>query len=275
MYSEVRVVSQIKNATVRLEDLGGNEFARANPDANGFASFRGLAVPQEFRAVSRIGQAELRLDVNNFHQYPAVMRLSLLSTLQSLYRQSHPERSRQEIDRRLRNALRLPATLNLAVGIFEPNPVFSDLAFLREGARRGDWQAFLQSVIDDAEAGRSHAYILTEEALTTPLTGLASGLEVQTLEMARRTLQKNMRFENVSSSRSQRVLVPFISLVAGPASLGGQFLLGVGTGVTGNLVGGVTKGVFGWAANQMGLNYGTGDQLKEIQQTLDLSLIHI
>ena len=61
---------------------------------------------------------------------------------------------------------------------------------------------------------------------------------------------------------------PSISLVAGPTSLAGQFLLGIGTGLGGNLATAGVNAVLGWAANQLGLNYGTAGQLQEISAQL-------
>lgn len=281
MTAEVRVVSRIKSATIRLEDMDGHVFASGKGNVNGMVFFRNVTVPTSFRAVSTIGNTELRLDVDNYRENPAVMRLSILSTLQSLYREKHPDLSHEEIDKRIRATFQLPPQLDLSVGLFEPNPVFSDLAFLRGVAANGSWEGFAEEQLARAEEGRVHRFLLTLEALTTPIDSEGANFDpelVSEVEAARAKLQERLGYSPAARAQLQGVLdggvppgnliAPHISAVAGPASLGGQFLLGISTGITGNLIGGGSKALVGWCANQMGLNYGTSGQLQAIEATL-------
>lgn len=264
VFVETRVVNPLPGVTVHLRGLDGSELAEGVTNGDGIAAFRDLDLPDRFRAVASFENSdkELSLEVDGYHARQRVLRLSILSTLQSELHRRHPELTMAQIDERIRAALQLHPSVDLAVGLLEPNAVFSDLAFLRATRQLG--VEGLSSVLGQADgpiSGRS--YLLTRTDLETPVAGLGGSLD-QRLDQQREALKKRLGGPNASDT-AVNIATDFIS---GPSSLGGQFLLGVGTGITGNLAGDGLSFVFGWAAKQMGFNFGSGNQLAEIASTV-------
>jgi hypothetical protein len=270
VFVEARVVNPLPDVTVRLVGPDGSELASGKTRANGIAAFRNVSLPDNFRALASFENSDkhLSLEVRGFHQRHHALRLTILSTLQSEFHRLHPELSMEQVDERIRSALRLHPSVNLGVGLIEPNPVFSDLDFLR--ATRGLGVDGLSSLLGPAgspSSGRS--YLLSQLDLQTPITGLGADLD-RRLDLERQVLARRLAAStpviNLSEDNPGNPLAS--DFISGPSSLGGQFLLGVGTGVTGNLVGDGLSFVFGWAAKQMGYNFGSGNQLAEIATTV-------
>jgi hypothetical protein len=258
---------RVPGVSIRLENLDGSVIAEDTANADGIADFQNLAVPDQFRAVTRIGSQEFVRLARNFHSNPSVLDIDVLSTLQSSFQASRPDLTPEQADQELRRLLSLPPTLDLGAGLREPNSLFSGLAFLRFAQAQGGLEGFGQT-LQQGESG-PYVFSLTNEVLLTPFSGPDAEL--------------NARLEDVRLHLAQRVFgdrppltyhpgspaVPLgQDLLLGPSSLVGQFALGVATGVTGNLLDTGAKGVLGWASKQMGGNFGEGNQLAEISATL-------
>ena len=269
MVARLYVGGDVANATLRVEDTAGQVLATGTTNRNGMAYFENVVAPPDIRVIASVPgfSQELRAELRGFDQSKSQARVSLLSTLVSSLMQSNPGLSLSEAESRIKQAMSIPDGVNINIGLDEPNPVYSDIALLRAAGANGGWTSYSQSVLDQAEAGSGRRYQLSIDQLDRPLLGLESGL-ASVAEASRLRLQKRLRIPDATSADLATRHTPSISLIAGPASLGGQFLLGIGTGVGGNVATAGINAVFGWAANQMGLNYGTGGQLDEIEGEL-------
>ena len=270
VFVEARVINPLPDVQVQLVGPDGTVLASGRTAENGIAAFRNLSLPDDFRALASFANTDkkLSLEVKGFHQRPHLLRMTILSSLQSEYQRLHPELTSQQVDDKIRAALRLHSSVNLSMGLIEPNPIFSDLAFLRATHNLGvEGLNPVAGRTGSLESGRS--YLLSQLDLQTPISGLGGDLdrrlEAERMVMARR-LAGGARAENPPDYNPGNALTS--DFIPGPSSLGGQFLLGVGTGVTGNLVGDGLSFVFGWAAKQMGYNFGSGNQLAEIYTTV-------
>lgn len=269
MVARLYLGGDVANATLRVEDAGGQVLASGTTNRNGMVYFENFVAPSDFRLVASLPDfgGEFRAELRDFDQTNRQARVSLLSTLVSLYLESHPDLSLAEAERQIKLATSIPEGVDLNIGLDEPNPSFSDIALLRAAGANGGWGAHSQSVLSQAEAGTGRRYLLSVDQLDRPLLGLEDGLSA-VAEASRVRLQKRLRIPDATTDQLAIRHTPSISLIAGPASLGGQFLLGIGTGVGGNVASAGLNAVFGWAANQMGLNYGTSGQLSEIEGQL-------
>jgi len=255
-------------ATIRLEALSGQLLAQARTNGGGYAFFRNQSFPQDMRAVARLeGEGlEFAAELRGFTGERQAL-INVPTTLASRYLRSHPELTLPQAEERIRLALALPASLSLGFGIAEgPGGYFSHIACFHDAKQRGGLEAWLQHALRLAEQGQGTPILLRGSDLANPLTGLGSVSLDQVANLARRTVQNRMA---AVAGQSPQTLRRGEILIEGPASLAGQFLLGVGTGVVGNVATAGIKAVFGWASNQLGLNYGTGSQLAEILSTLD------
>ncbi len=261
----------IPGASLRLESHDGTVLGTGTADDNGIVFFRNVSVPSDFRAVATLPNSpvEFKAEVRGYSQNNKHVRVSLPTTLAFRYREAHPEVSVDQSESAAKQLLNMPEAADLSIGPEGINPFFSDVAFLRAAGAEGDLDAFTDEVVtrDVAQPGAGHYYLLSPDQLDRPISGLDPGL-LATIESVRQAQADRLHIEPATGQQLDVRYTPTISLVAGPASLGGQFLLGVGTGLAGNLLTGGTKAVVGWAANQMGLNYGTSGQLEEISAEL-------
>lgn len=267
--------TDISGASFRIEGLDGSVLATGTTGPNGHVFFENLSLPANFRAIALVPGSDVPFSaqLRGFDPTNRQVHISILSTLASEVMQARPELSLTQAEGLVKRALRLPDTLQLGLSLGEPNPVFSSIAFWRETASNGGWNAYKQELLvlfDNLEAQKGESPIhfwLSLDQLDRPITGLEPGLSA-VAEQARLRLAERYRVKQVSGAAAQVRYGPPLILISGPASLGGQFLLGVTTGVAGNVLTAGINGLLGWAANQMGLSYGTSGQLQEISEQL-------
>lgn len=270
--------TDVAGASIRLLRSDGSLIAQQTANANGHVYFNNVSVPRSFTAVATVpnSQFEFSAQVRDYHLNNKHVYISLLTTLASRYRAAHPELSIEQAESRLKRAMAIPAVVDLSVGPQALNPFFSELAFYRAASEEGGVDALLEQ-LDEAEsataqtvAAPSRSFVLTRDLLDRPLPAgnLDDGLSFHA-EAARQSLAARLRVAPAAGDALALRYSPPMSFVAGPTSLGGQFLLGIGTGLGGNLLTAGVNAVFGWAANQLGLNYGTSGQLAEIEGELN------
>ncbi|MBT9587229.1 hypothetical protein IV102_28050 [bacterium] len=266
----VNLGADIADASVRLVSSDGTTLATGTTNANGLVFFHNVLVPNNFRAVATVpgSNEELSAEIQGYSQNNKQAHISLLTTLVSRYLRSHPGLSLPEAENQVRMAVKLPNVVNVEIGPLEPNPFFSDVALWRAAGEAGGWSVFSQQLLNQAELGQGRLYRLSLDQMDRPIHGLERGLS-EVAEFARLRLAGRLGVRPAAGAALTRHYVPSITLIEGPSSLGGQLLLGIGTGLGGNLLTAGLNGVVGWAANQLGLNYGTSGQLKEIEQQLD------
>ena len=272
---EVDLGTATQGAVVRLEDLSGNVLATGTSNLTGLVFFHEVVLPADFRAVAQPPgtNEEFAAELRDFDPSNQRIRITLLTTLTSRYLRMHPELSLDEAQSRLKAALDIPEIVDPVIGISEPSPFFSDIEFWQTAGRGGGWVPFTQSLLDQLGQGQAQSFLLTQADLDTPVAGLESAL-APIAELARTRLQARLATGHQALNQGEKATrSPSIALLEGPSTLHGQFLLGTTTGVVGNTITfGVLhagKAVFGWAANQLGLNYGTTGQLQEIEATLN------
>lgn len=275
LYLGLPAVSQ--RATVRLEDLSGARLAEGETLRDGLTIFKNVTLPSDFRAIARINGSsiEFSAEIRGLKErWPIV--INVLTTLTSRYLREHPGLDLPTAEARVRQALGLPQVLLLDAGIHEgPAGFFSHVNFFQAASRQGGFEALVQQVLQRIDAGQAAIpYQLTYEDLQAPVRGLGdAALDLQANQAAA-LLRRRLGLPARPPARA--ALRGPILAAEGPTTLKGQFLLGVGTGITGNLITGVANdiflgtfhAVFGWAINQLGLNYGTTGQLNEIYTTL-------
>lgn len=266
--AQVNLAGEVANARVSLVTEDGALLAQATTNSSGVAFLRPLAVPANFRVVAKMpdSTAEFTAEVQNFGANNRYARVSLLTNLASRYYRSHPGVSLAEAETRIKTAVNVPNGLDLEIGPNEPNPFFSDLAFLRAASENGGLEAFSTRLLGQAEIGQGRFYRFSRDQASRPLSGLDGGLDT-VVEQQRLNVGRRLRIPN-DPGNPQRY-IPSISLIDAPTSLGGQFLLGIGTGLTGNILSAGVSGLLGWGAQQMGLNFGTSGQLKAIADQLN------
>ncbi|MEM7585259.1 MAG: hypothetical protein AAF560_17850, partial [Acidobacteriota bacterium] len=262
--AELYLGTGVADASLLLETSAGVTLATGTTNRDGVVFLSVEDVPKELRAVATVpgSDEEFSAEIRG-----ARARISLITTLASRYRQGHPDVSLEEAEDRIKQALDLPADIWVD-GLVEGNVLHSDIAVWRAASESGGWKAYSQEILNRAEDGRSVAHRLSRDQLSRRISGLESGL-ADVAELARTRLQSRLGIPDAEGDESERRYPP-ISLVNGPESLAGQFLLGIGTGLGGNLVTAGVNAVIGWAANQMGLNYGTAGQLQEIENQLNV-----
>ena len=277
-YANLALGGSVPNTTFRVEDLNGTVLATGVSNRHGELTLTDLNLPNDIRVVARVGASQIEFSrvMFNYGRKPFIARVNLLSTLVDAYHRTHAV-DWVESERVVRNALMLPPTLNLMVGMEEPNPVFSDFAFLHAVVTAGGWEPFLQQFLSDAEAGHKRMFQLSLGDLITPFQGLDSDLN-RGVEYTRHRLSVHLGYEGHTPERgtTRRIsshISPVLDETGG--SVVGDFFFGVSQGITGNVIGGVTTTALGWAANEMGLNYGTGGQLNDIQNTLNSVLTEL
>jgi hypothetical protein len=265
----------VSGASFRIEGLDGSVLATGTTGENGYVFFENLSLPANFRAVAQVPGSDVSFSaqLRAFDPTNRQVHISILSTLASELMQARPELSLPEAEGLVKRALRLPDALQLGLSLGEPNPVFSSIAFWRETGAHGGWNAYKQELLAlfnnlQAQKGVSPIHFwLSLDQLDRPITGLEPGLNA-VAEHARLRLADRYRVKQASAAGARVFYGPPLILLEGPTSLGGQFLLGVTTGLGGNLLSAGLKGVLGWGTNQMGLNYGTSSQLQEISEQL-------
>lgn len=271
--------TDVAGANIRLLRQDGSLIAQQAANANGHAYFENLVMPENFTAVASVPGsdfefcAEIRnYRLNNKHAY-----ISLLTTLACRYHQAHPELTIDQAETRLKQALAIPGVVDLAIGPQAINPFFSDIAFFRAASQEGGIETLLNQLMafeatanQNVTESNSRSFLLTLDQLDRPLPsgGLDPALLAQA-DSARQHLAQRLGVSPATGDQLGLRYSPSISFVAGPSSLGGQFLLGIGTGLGGNLLTAGVNAVVGWAANQLGLNYGTAGQLAEIEGELN------
>jgi len=267
----------VQGARISALDPAGAELASTT--TNGSGTFQLEApFPPDFRLVARPlnTQQEFSLEVRGYAGRPFWAQITVPTSLVSDYLRTHPELSLSQAESAIKAGLNIPAGLSPSIGIEEsPRNPFSHIAFWRQAGQSGGYPAYRDSVLRQLGTGQDLAFVLTPEQLRSPITGLDPGLEA-VAEEARTSLATYLVFSSESLAFNPAAKVMRRSEVRakgfgpeGPSNLVGQFLLGTTTGVVGNLLTFGTKALLGWAANQMGLNYGTGGQLNEIQTTLN------
>lgn len=261
--AQVNLVGEVSGANVKMVGEDGSVLAQATTTSSGVAFLHPLIPPENFTIVAGLpgSTQELRLEVLNYGADPKVARVNLLTTLAGRYFRSHPGISLREAEARVKSAAKIPGALDLEVGLNEPNPFFSDLTFLRFASEHGGVEALMSDVLAEAESSQGRFYRFSHDQASRPLSNL-NGLE-SLANIQRLTLAQRLNIPD--NPNSQLRFLPSISLIDAPTSLGGQFLLGLGTGVGGNLV----TDMLGWGVQAMGLNFGTGGQLKEIADQLN------
>ncbi len=256
---------------MRLETLDGTVLATGETNANGAVFFRQVQVPSNFRVVATVpgSNVELSAQIRGFQGNNKQARVSLLTTLADRYAQAHPDQGIEEAERIIKRLTNLPMGVDVSLGPEEINPFYSDIALLRAAGLNGGWEAYSESLLgQNSTTGPGTYFLLSPSQLNRPITGLEPGLQ-ETAESIRQALATRLgvQQEIPTEMLGTEILASFLT-GDGPASLGGQILLGVGAGLGTNLLSDGINGVIGWAANQMGLNYGTSGQLKEIESEL-------
>ncbi len=269
--AEVYLGAPVEDATVRLLALDGSELARGSSNADGLVFFHNVNLPGDFRAVATLPDSneEFRAEMRSFDHLNRRAHIDLLTTLVSDYMQANPGMAYAEAESRIKAAAAIPHAVDLSIGLHEPNPVFSSIAAWRAAGESGGWSTFAQDFLTRAEDGISTPYRLSRDQLYRPISGLEPALN-QVAERDRVRTQQRLGIPDATPAQLQIRHAATPSLIAGPAGLAGQFLLGVSTGVAGNVATTALDDVLGWAANQLGMNYGNGDsqQLEEIYQQL-------
>lgn len=265
----VELGGPVPRALVRLVGEDGSVYASATSDSTGMVYFKNVSVPGNFRAVTQLpgSTVELAAEIQGYHQKRRQARISLLTTLVSRYVHTHPGVSLAEAESRIRAAAKIPAGLDIESGPLDPNPFYSDFALLSAAGSSGGWEAFSGQFLTQAENNQGRLYRLSLDQLDRPIPGLEPGLSAVT-NSSRLRMAERLQITQATGAALSLRYVPTISFISGPVSLGGQFLLGIGTGLGGNVVTAGVNGVIGWAANQMGLNYGTSGQLNQINAEL-------
>lgn len=259
----------VPGATLQLVGLDGRVLATGVTNRNGMVYFENLTAPLDFRAVATLPgfQRDFRAELRGFDQANRQVRISPLTDLVSRYMEKHPDAALREAESRIKVAVQVPEAVSVGIGLDEPNPVFSDLALLRAAGQNGGWVAYSARVVEQAESGGGRHYFMSVDQLDRPLGGLESGL-LPVAEACRVRLQRRLGIPDASPERLAVTLPQPFTLVGGAEGLGGQVLFRIGTGVASNLIASGVKVVFGWAANQLGLNFGTSGQLAEINSEL-------
>ncbi len=250
----------VAGADVELQGTDGTSLERGTTDASGTVYLHASALPPAFRLVARPrGTAfEFAREIRGYAGDKRVLTLNVPTTLVSLDLRSRGG-SLEEVEARIKAALRIPQEYDLADGLEEsPRSPFSHLAFFRAAGQQGGFAKLI---------GRPDgAYILTPAQLSTPVQGLEPGL-AEIAEETRTTLAsylvfsgESVRFTPSSSSAASSAIRSRVFA----ETEGGQYLSGVTQGITGNLI----TGLFGFIAHQLGFNDGTQRQLDQIQSQL-------
>jgi len=259
----------IGGAAVRVEALDGTPLGSATTGQSG-NFFLPVAPPRDFRVlVTPAGSdQEFAAEVRGYQSH--LVFVNVPTTLASRYLRSHPGATLEDAEARTRRVLNLPQGLNLSEGIEEsPRNPFSHIAFWRAAGQAGGWAAYSATILGQMESASGRAaYVLTKSQLATPLTGLEAGLLVPA-EAIRANLARTLVFSIESNAYNPANLVAGVLpkgelLAPADGDITGSFLFGCATGLGGNILTDAVGGIIGWAANQMGYNYGTSGQLNEI-----------
>ncbi|MBN9417138.1 MAG: hypothetical protein J0I12_16965 [Candidatus Eremiobacteraeota bacterium] len=266
----------ISGARFRLVGQDGTQIAEGITNDNGIVFFDNLALPANFHAEATVPGSDIRFaaEMRNFNPRERQVHISVLSTLASEVAQARGLNI-EDAEALVKKGLKLPSGLKTGVALLEPNPVFSSLAVFREAGRNGGWAAYRQQLLDQAERASTggsnfqpRVYQVTEDMLDRPIPGLETGLS-QAVNSARLTMAAKLNIEQATGARlNMRFRPPLVFMVEGPSSLGGQFLLGIATGLGGNILTDAVGSAVGWGANMLGLNFGTSGQLTQIESQL-------
>lgn len=266
--------ADLPGATLRIASLDGTTLASGTTSPQGLVHFPNLALPQNFQAFATLpnSNVEFSAQLRDFDPRNRQVHISVLSTLASEVMQARPGLSLTQAENIVREALDLPATLQLGVSLGEPNPLFSSLAFFREAGANGGWESYKNQILTLAQPSAQQApaprhFLFSFDLLQQPVSGLEPGLSTA-VEAARLETRKRLNIAPGHTIPADVRFDPPLVLLDPPTSIGGQFLFGVAQGITGNVVGDIASGLLGWASNQLGLHYGTGDQLNEISEQL-------
>lgn len=266
MVAKLYLGSFTGNSTIIIQGLDGTQLATAQTNSAGVAFFHNFTVPSDFRALARPqgSNVEFAAELRGFDQTNRQAVINVPTTLVSRYLKAHPGVSLTEAETRIRRALLVPENLMLDIGVGEAtNGFFSHIDFFRKASAQGGFEAFMSRVLDRAG---SEAFTLEATDLDGPITGLGDARLDAIANTARQKMRAQIRPrpDSVARVSSKGELT-----AQDDGGLAANLLLGVGTGIGGNLITAGANAVVGWAANQMGLNYGTQGQLEQIQKTLN------
>ncbi|XOF32335.1 MAG: hypothetical protein ACL93V_09810 [Candidatus Electrothrix sp. YB6] len=236
--------------------------------------FDHLSLPKDFRAYATVPGSGIQFSaqLRDFDPTKRQVHISVLSTLASEVMQAEPDLTLSQAEALVKKALVLPDSLQLGISLREPNPVFSSLAFFRKASENEGWVTYKNNIVSLARefqysSPQPRRFLISLDQLHHPITGLETGLS-DAVEAVRLETTDRIGFTPASNLDMNQLFDPPVIFLASPTSVGGQFLFGVAQGITGNVVGDVANGILGWAANQLGLNYGTTGQLQEISEQL-------
>lgn len=266
---------RVPDATLRLQDGSGAVLGTASTDQSGTAVFHHVVVPRVARVVGGIpgSSAEFAVELRDFDPHTSQAEISILSTLISQYMAAHPEASLAQAESLVKAQAGVPEVS--APFFHEPYPYFSTLAMLRTAGERGGWTTFSNEFLQQLDAPLAQStdgstasslpthYRLNQGVVERPVAGLDEGLQ-RVAELARRDLKRRYHIPDANFDQASSSLIALDNGASG----GPGFMYGVAQGVVGNILSGGIDAAAGWITNAMGLNYGTSDQLKEIEGQL-------
>lgn len=240
----------------RAVALDNSTIATSPVDAGGNFRFDSAALPSDFRVVVADSDNSITLasDVRGF--IPGTERFFWVTgptSLVSAYLASHPGETLEGAEARARRVLGLRSHVDLGAGVEESGrSPFSHLAFMVEASQAGGLDPFVRQLVVEMEQANQSIDItprfqLTRSDFSASLSGLEPGARAIAL-----LLQSNEILQ--------------LSVVGDVFEDSLKF---VGQGVAGSIINSATSASWTWLSSQLGLSYGTTNQLNEIEGQLN------
>lgn len=249
----VSLGAPVDGVPVRIVDEGGLILAESVTDGSGRFGFAAGSLPSEFRVVASVGPHEFAAEVEGHSGAGRYLVVNVPTTLASRWFREHPDRSRSEAEAAIRTRLGLPDTAVPVLGLEESvRGGFSHVAFWAAASEAGGWEAFSSALLAGAEVSR---FRLDTRSWRASLDGLEPAL---------------LPWARLAAANPNLVLAGEPG--QGEGSLAGSVLTFVGDGIASSVLDAGISSAWTWVAQCLGLNFGTGPALADIQSELDALL---